>query len=203
MVYKDCRFWDTHWIGSCRVIHLFQPDSLELRGHMVMFQNTTLQGQAGLSQELCRSVMWRIRNSWTLVKLGTLSLPPPPPPNPLPPPSFNPYISAFFSVSVLSSPYIPPFVVISHSLNMILIFSDHRTPFHSSPSPHTLPHITSFSHSLFHSLFSSLFVCLSNLKFHFSCSCLFFSIWLLSSPPLQSFFFLHAFAFFGLLSYTL
>ena len=34
------------------VIHLFQPDSLELRGHLVMFQSTTLQGQAGLSQEL-------------------------------------------------------------------------------------------------------------------------------------------------------
>ena len=34
------------------VIHLFQPDSLELRGHLVMFQNITLQGQAGLSQEL-------------------------------------------------------------------------------------------------------------------------------------------------------
>ena len=34
------------------VIHLFQPDSLELRGHQVMFLSTTLQGQAGLSQEL-------------------------------------------------------------------------------------------------------------------------------------------------------
>ena len=34
------------------VIHLFQPDSLELRGHLVMFQSTTLQGQAGLCQEL-------------------------------------------------------------------------------------------------------------------------------------------------------
>ena len=34
------------------VIHLFQPDSLVLRGHLVMFQSTTPQGQAGLSQEL-------------------------------------------------------------------------------------------------------------------------------------------------------
>ena len=34
------------------VIHLFQPDSLELRGDLVMFQSTTLQGQAGLFQEL-------------------------------------------------------------------------------------------------------------------------------------------------------
>ena len=34
------------------VIHLFQPDSLELRGKLLMFQSTTLQGQAGLSQEL-------------------------------------------------------------------------------------------------------------------------------------------------------
>ena len=34
------------------VIHLFQTDSLELRGHLVMVQSTTLQGQAGLSQEL-------------------------------------------------------------------------------------------------------------------------------------------------------
>ena len=41
---------------SSTVIHLFQPDSLELRGHLVMFQSMTLQGQAGLSQELSRSV---------------------------------------------------------------------------------------------------------------------------------------------------
>ena len=34
------------------VVHLFQPDSLELMGHLIMFQSTTLQGQAGLSQEL-------------------------------------------------------------------------------------------------------------------------------------------------------
>ena len=38
---------------NCMQLHLFQPDSLELRGHLVMFQSTTLQGQAGLSQELC------------------------------------------------------------------------------------------------------------------------------------------------------
>ena len=30
------------------VIHLFQPDSLELRGYLAMFQSTTLRGQAGL-----------------------------------------------------------------------------------------------------------------------------------------------------------
>ena len=35
------------------VIHLCQPDSLELRGPQVMFQSTALQGQAGLSQN-CR-----------------------------------------------------------------------------------------------------------------------------------------------------
>ena len=39
-----------HTQGS--VIHLFQLDSLDLRGHLVMFQSTTLQGQGGLSQEL-------------------------------------------------------------------------------------------------------------------------------------------------------
>ena len=33
-------------------IQLFQPDSLELRRHLVMFQSTTLQGQVGLSQKL-------------------------------------------------------------------------------------------------------------------------------------------------------
>ena len=38
------------WLDT--IIHLFQPDSLALRGHLVMFQSTTLQGQAGLSQEL-------------------------------------------------------------------------------------------------------------------------------------------------------
>ena len=32
------------------VIRLFQPDSLELRGHPVMFQSTTLQGQAVFSR---------------------------------------------------------------------------------------------------------------------------------------------------------
>ena len=37
------------------VIHLFQSNSLELREHLVMFPNTTLQGQAGLSQELYRN----------------------------------------------------------------------------------------------------------------------------------------------------
>ena len=51
------------------VIHLFQPDSLELRGHLVMFQSTTLQGQASLSQEL--SWHWScyalqvVQNKWT------------------------------------------------------------------------------------------------------------------------------------------
>ena len=35
-------------------IHLFQPDSLELWGHLVMFQSTTLEGQLGLSEELLR-----------------------------------------------------------------------------------------------------------------------------------------------------
>ena len=34
------------------VIHLFQPDSLESREHLVMFQSITFQGQTGLSQEL-------------------------------------------------------------------------------------------------------------------------------------------------------
>ena len=34
------------------VIHLIQPDSLELRGHLAMFQSTTLQGQPGIAQEL-------------------------------------------------------------------------------------------------------------------------------------------------------
>ena len=34
------------------IIHLFQPDFLELRGHLVMFQSTARQGQADLSQEL-------------------------------------------------------------------------------------------------------------------------------------------------------
>ena len=34
------------------VIHLIQPDSLEFRGHLVMFQSDTLQDQAGIAQEL-------------------------------------------------------------------------------------------------------------------------------------------------------
>ena len=35
-----------------RAVTQLQPDSPELRRHLVMFQSTTLQGQAGLSQEL-------------------------------------------------------------------------------------------------------------------------------------------------------
>ena len=37
-------------------MHLVQPDSLELRGHLVMFQSTTLQGQPGIAQELCTCI---------------------------------------------------------------------------------------------------------------------------------------------------
>ena len=33
-------------------LHLAQPDSLELRGHLIMFQSTTLQGQADLAHKL-------------------------------------------------------------------------------------------------------------------------------------------------------
>ena len=48
--------WSAHKSRQSRrtfyntVIHLFQPDPLELRAHLVMFQSTTLQGQAGLSE---------------------------------------------------------------------------------------------------------------------------------------------------------
>ena len=46
---------------SLTVIHLFQPDSLELREHVVMFQSITLQGQAGLSLELLSYIRAQFR----------------------------------------------------------------------------------------------------------------------------------------------
>ena len=41
-----------HFIVLHPVIHLGQPDSLELGEHLVMFQRTTLKVQPGLAQEL-------------------------------------------------------------------------------------------------------------------------------------------------------
>ena len=38
-------------------LYLFHPDSLELREHLVIFQSTTLQGQAGIYQELTACVL--------------------------------------------------------------------------------------------------------------------------------------------------
>ena len=36
----------------------YKADSLLPRGHLVTFQSTTLQGQAGIAQELCRRIIY-------------------------------------------------------------------------------------------------------------------------------------------------
>ena len=49
---QKCQMSPLGYVTPYSGIHLFQSDSQELRGFLAMLQSTTLQGQAGLSQEL-------------------------------------------------------------------------------------------------------------------------------------------------------
>ena len=51
---------------SGAVLHIAQPDSLELRGHLVMFQSATLQGQPGLVPGACGCLVNSADNTITM-----------------------------------------------------------------------------------------------------------------------------------------